>query len=254
LLDTASNDLFKNNNIFIETNVVNNLYCSNKHNQLHQKNKRYSDRIFKLQKSFLRKRSLLNDNQFKLLQNKIMNKSNKITKKELVSLIREAIDEYRTKGALGKKNPARGTPVKTGAKKVNTVEVYFQDAAGNMKPVTGGLNSISGMKFDFITSTWPRTKSFLEKELMVNLGDVALSARIGQSVYDELENAKMNELDDLLTVNNNVIVFYLENNELKARTEGSVNEELVGNQKVLDKTGDGKLTAKDFELLRKSKK
>jgi hypothetical protein len=38
-------------------------------------------------------------------------------KEEILSMIREEIEEYRTKGALGAKNPNRTTPVKTYTKK-----------------------------------------------------------------------------------------------------------------------------------------
>jgi hypothetical protein len=242
---------FGNKNIFIETDDVGNLYWSNANKQLHRLNGPAIEYIDG-KKSYYVKGKLLNENQFNKLKNNLMKNNQKITKTQLIQLIKEVVGEYRTKGALGKKN--LGQPVVTG-KKAKNVEVYFEDATGNREAVADGLNSITGMKFDFITSTWPRTKSFLEKEFMITLGDAALSARIGQSVFDEIEKAKENELDDMLTINNNVIVFYLENNELKARTEGSkMAEELVGNQKKLDKTGDGKLTAKDFEMLRKSKK
>jgi hypothetical protein len=163
-------------------------------------------------------------------------------------LIKEVVGEYRTKGALGKKNLEQ--PVVTG-KKAKNVEVYFENAAGEREAVVDQ----EGRKFDFINNTWPVAKKWLEANFMSYLGRAAVTHRIGQSVFDEIEKAKELEEIDMLTINNNVIVFYLENNELKARTEGSkMAEELVGNQKKLDKTGDGKLTAKDFEMLRKSKK
>lgn len=238
-------------NVFIETDDVGNLYWSNKHKQLHRVNGpaiEYSSG----KKSFYVKGKLLTENQFKQLQNKIMNKSNKITKKELVSIIKEVVGEYRTKGALGAKNPNKFGSKKSSGKKATKIEVYYEE--NNKKEPLVGPRSITGLNFDFINNTWPRTKAFLEINVMATLGRAALSAKLGKSVFDELEKAKEAELDDLLTTDNNVVIFYLENNELKARTEGSVNEELIGNQKVLDKTGDGKLTAKDFEILRKSKK
>lgn len=238
-------------NIFIETDDACNMYWSNKNNQLHRITGpaiEYSNG----KKSFYVKGKLLTENQFKKLQDKIMNKSNKITKKELLSIIKEVVGEYRTKGALGAKNPNKLGSEKSSGKKATKIEVYYEE--NNKKEPLVGPRSITGLNFDFINKTWPSTKAFLEANVMATLGRAALTAKIGKSVYDELEKAKEAEFDNLLTTDNNVIIFYLENNELKARTENFVNEKLIGNQKILDKDGDGKLTAKDFKILRLSKK
>ena len=238
---------FGNKNIFIETDDVGNLYWSNANKQLHRLNGPAIEYIDG-KKSYYVKGKLLNENQFNKLKNNLMKNNQKITKTQLIQLIKEVVGEYRTKGALGKKNLEQ--PVVTG-KKAKNVEVYFENAAGEREAVVDQ----EGRKFDFINNTWPVAKKWLEANFMSYLGRAAVTHRIGQSVFDEIEKAKELEEIDMLTINNNVIVFYLENNELKARTEGSkMAEELVGNQKKLDKTGDGKLTAKDFEMLRKSKK
>ncbi len=43
------------------------------------------------------------------------------------------------------------------------------------------------LDFDFLNSTWPQAKAWIEGNVMTELGDAALSAKVGQSVYNKIE-------------------------------------------------------------------
>jgi hypothetical protein len=90
------------------------------------------------------------------------------------------------------------------------LEVYFDNR--------GKKTSID---FDFLNMPWPKAKSFLEAEIMAQLaGDAALTGKIGESVYAEIEKAKENDLDGKLTTKNNIIVLFYDeaSHSLKAET------------------------------------
>lgn len=195
-------------------------------------------------------------------------------KETLQSLVKEAVEEYRTKGALSASNPNRKVPVKStganykakglvgygrpkkqiiikqtdGSEKITTpmpLEVYFEQS---------GKKTL--IDFDFLNNPWPKAKNFLEAEIMAELpGEEALIGNIGEDVYNEIEKAKENDLDGKLTVNNNTIVLYYDSSvhKLRAKTEkikeGDVNTTSTGPYNNLygdDDCGDSDIKKEDF--------
>ena len=81
------------------------------------------------------------------------------------------------------------------------------------------------LDFDFLNSTWPKAKSFIESEVMANLGDSALdpNVKIGQEVYTAIEKAKENDLDGKLNASNNKVELFFDtaSKQLKVKTAGS---------------------------------
>jgi hypothetical protein len=112
-------------------------------------------------------------------------------KEEIVAMIKETVEEYRVKGALGKKKV--GQPAQVG------LTVTLSTQSGEV---------ITLDEFDFLTRTWPEAKKYLDAEVMALVGAGALdpNAKVGQSVYDAIENAKTLDLDGKLTPENNKVV------------------------------------------------
>jgi hypothetical protein len=152
-------------------------------------------------------------------------KQKRTLKESVRGMIKEVVDEYRTKGALSANNPNRKAPVKLTGKNYQakgvagmgrpkaesvSLEVYFDDN-GKQK----------SLNFDFLNTPWPSAKKYLEAEVMAELrGDAALVGKIDNSVYEEIEKAKENDLDGKLTLKNNVVVLYYDepSKSLKAET------------------------------------
>jgi len=80
----------------------------------------------------------------------------------------------------------------------------------------------TSLEFDFLNSSWPQAKKFLEAEVMAMLGDAAVdpNTKIGQYVYDAIEAAKEADLDGKLSSANNKIVLYFDpaTKQLKVRS------------------------------------
>ena len=88
------------------------------------------------------------------------------------------------------------------------------------------------LEFDFLNSTWPQAKSFIESEIMANLGDAALDpqTKVGQDVYDAIEKAKEADLDGNLSAKNNKIVLFFEPESKQLKVKGTVAEVRAPNE------------------------
>ena len=169
-------------------------------------------------------------------------------KEDIVSMIREALDAHRVEemarvaGAIGSKYKVQDPSSPTGwvVKGHKTIPdgtptdapkgpYVPKGMVGMGRPkkatVAGGVSSgeadeqvgptldvtVNGelQDFDFLNNTWPRTKAWIEANVMPELGDAALTAKIGQSVYDKIEAAKELDIDNKLNRSNNKIeLFY----------------------------------------------
>jgi len=168
-------------------------------------------------------------------------------KEEIVKMIRESLEEMsRVKGAIankdripdpssptGYKHRITGVPVPapklTGQNYVKKVKEPslnidgdededddFDIPAVEEKPSVG-LNVIfadeSGeetpLEFDFLNTRWAQAKKYLEQEVMSAVsGALDPNARIGEDVYQKIEDAKEADLDGKLTTSNNTITLF----------------------------------------------
>ncbi len=128
-----------------------------------------------------------------------------------------------------------GTPVDAPA--MTGKNYVAKGIAGMGRPKAGGESSnepvglevtaeVNGettpLEFDFLNSSWPQAKSYIESEIMANLGDDALdpNVKVGQEVYDAVEAAKELDLDGKLNSTNNKITLFFDptTKQLKAKT------------------------------------
>jgi hypothetical protein len=160
-------------------------------------------------------------------------------KEEIMAMIRESIEEMaRVAGAVGSKFKVQdassptgwsvkghksipdGTP--TDAPKGPYVPKGIA-GMGRPKKSAAGSTSSDGeqaagatlnvtfdgdaLQFDFLNSTWPQSKKFIESEIMSQLGDAALdpNVKVGQSVYNKIEAAKEMDIEGKLNASNNRI-------------------------------------------------
>lgn len=150
-------------------------------------------------------------------------------KETILAMIREEVDEYRTKGALGAKNTARTAPVK--ATGLNYVAKNPR-AGAEAEPI--GLevslandidpNKAEPVDFDFLNNTQGKARSFIEANIMAHLGADALSAKVSPEVYAAIEKGKENDLDGKLTTQNNKIVLYFDKATKQLRVKNNVSE------------------------------
>ena len=154
---------------------------------------------------------------------------------EIVALIKESVEEYRTKGALGQHNPNRKLPVKATGLNYQAKNPRKTDLVNPESPI--GLNVYLAtfddikkaelLDFDFLNNTQGRARQYLETEVMATVPD-ALTAKISPEVYVAIEKAKENDLDGKLTPQNNTIVLWYDKatKQLRAKTklEGQIKE------------------------------
>lgn len=166
-------------------------------------------------------------------------------KEDIVSMIREALDSHRVEemarvaGAVGSKfkvqdpNSPTGWVVKghktipdgtpTDAPKGPYVPKGINPNMGRPKTAAAGSSSVDGepvgatldvsfngdlLDFDFLNNTWPKSKAYIEGNVMTELGDAALTAKVGQSVYNKIEAAKELDIDGKLNKSNNKVELY----------------------------------------------
>lgn len=145
-----------------------------------------------------------------------------IVKETLLALVKEAVEEYRTKGALGAGNAARVAPVKaTGLNyKKKGIAGMGRPKAGSGQGDESSDSSLTvnyveqdgtetTLDFDFLNSTWPQARKFLEGEVMATTSD-ALDpmAKIGVNVYQKIEAAKEAADMGTLTPETVITLFY----------------------------------------------
>lgn len=158
-------------------------------------------------------------------------------KEEIMAMIRESIEEMaRVAGAVGSKFKVKDASSPTGwsvkghksipdgtptdapkgpyvpkgiagmgrPKKSAAVSADGEQTAGATLNVTFDGDAL---QFDFLNSTWPQAKKFIEAQVMSQLGDAALdpNVKVGQSVYDKIEAAKELDIDGKLNASNNNI-------------------------------------------------
>ncbi len=152
----------------------------------------------------------------------------KLVKEMVMNIIREVVDEYRTKGALGSKNPNRTAAVKATGK---NYKAKGMSGMGRPKSINtsgpAGLEismSLNGtpwlLDYDFLNNPWPSAKRFLETDIMAELpNEEALKGKISDEVYQVIEKAKEDDLDGNLNDTNNKITLYYDtpSHQLRAK-------------------------------------
>jgi stress response protein YsnF len=166
----------------------------------------------------------------------------KSLKEEITNMIRESIEEMaRVKGAVsnkdripdpksptGYKHRVTGVPVpapkNTGANYVKKgVNPNMGRPTANQSTSSDGVaepklkvsfidvsNNPVELDFDFLNSTWPQTKAYLEREVMAEVPDAFKSGtKIGQEVYQKLEDAKeAADFGKLRPADQNITLYY----------------------------------------------
>ena len=127
------------------------------------------------------------------------------------------VEAPKNTGANYKKvgsNPNMGRPKAAGSRNSNVptngLSVSFIDSDGTETP----------LEFDFLNSTWPQAKSYIEQEVMATLPDaLEPGTKIGIDVYQKIEAAKEAELDGQLTPELSKITLFYDtvSKQLKAK-------------------------------------